>query len=192
MTDYFQPCATIWEAVAYVSNMPPGLRSAPLGFAVTDHFDHFLWGIPLLYLLPPVSHPAAAQVLPTANLLGSTIRLSEHRFVVSHTQDSTSFLWLFVMLMVPRGFQPLHPCLPSPLPLKGGSRVAWFNPWHSVETTLFSDPVAGYMAETPREKTRREKATWRRRGPKEEPKWANVLSALVRTEACSFLEMMFL
>lgn len=44
--------------------MPPGLRSAPLGLAVTNHFDHVLWGIPLCscylpshILLPRRSYP---------------------------------------------------------------------------------------------------------------------------------------
>lgn len=125
-----------------------------------------------LYLQPPILHPTALKVLPTANLPGSTIRLSEHRFIVSHTSDSTSFLRLFVMLMVPRGFQPLHLCLPSPRPLKRGSHVTCFNHcllWkqhHS--TTLFPDMCRRSDVRSLCVKRLSEEGEARRRNPSEQ------------------------
>lgn len=88
--------------------------------------------------------------------------------------------------MIRSEFQFLRRCPSSPLPLKWSSHVICFNPWHWVGATLFWVVT----------EKRWEDDVWKdylRKGrtPKQELNWANVLSALVKTEAYSSLGMTF-
>lgn len=182
MTDPFQPhYVKISETAEYASNMQ-GAEEHSRRYCCQQSFESYFTKHSVLYLQPPILHPTASTVLPTAHLLGSTIHLSEHCFIVSHSSDYTSFLWLFVISMVPSELQLRRLCRSSPLPLKWGSHVTCVHHWHLLETALFRDTW---------QRNRCVKRLSEGEAPKQEPKWANVLSTLVSTEVYSSLGMVF-